>query len=319
MKNLTKITTLALLAVFIIPQGALAFRTEDLPNTEVKGDFVVGPGKTELFLDPGESAKREISVTNRLGRDMRFRVEIEDFTGSMDPNRTVVFYGNKKGPYSLRDYIQPETEEFTLAHGQRAVFDVNINIPEDAEPGGRYGSVIISTSPIVVDEDEVPGAGPQVAVVSRLANLLFVRVNGPVKEEGKLTGFKTTKSFYETGPVMFELLSENTGSVHLNNYGIVEVYNMLGKKVGEIQMDPWFVMPQSLRLREVAWESRNFLFGKYTAKASINRGYDDIVDVKETTFWVIPWKIIGLILVVLSTIIWAFLWMLRNFEIRKKK
>lgn len=81
--------------------------------------------------------------------------------------------------------------------------------------------------------------------------------------------------------------------MYVNPYGVIRIKNIVGQEVGEVQVEPWFAMPQSLRMREVVWD-RPYLFGYYTAVASINRGYGDIVDTEVLSFWVIPWKIISL-------------------------
>jgi hypothetical protein len=69
------------------------------------------------------------------------------------------------------------------------------------------------------------------------------------------------------------------------------MYNMFGHEVGFVELEPWFVMPASLRLREVSWDN-DFLFGRYTAVAKVNRGYDDIVDEQSVVFYVLPLRIV---------------------------
>ena len=59
-----------------------AYQIQTLLDTKVEGDIILGPTKTEFFLNPGEIATKEIMVTNRPGQTLRFQVEIEDFIGS---------------------------------------------------------------------------------------------------------------------------------------------------------------------------------------------------------------------------------------------
>lgn len=312
------ILLLILTSIFGFWQISRAYQIQDLPGTLVEGDIVLGPTKIELFLEPGETATREIMVTNRTGGTINFSVAIEDFKGSRDPGQTIILMGEEKGPYSLRDWLKPEINGFTLNHGQRIHIPIEISIPQDAEPGGHYGVVFALAQPPTpkgeAEEEKVEG---QVAIISRVGTLFFVRIPGAVNENGALKDFKAQKKYYEKGPISFELFYENNGSVHLTPYGIVEVFNLLGKKVSEIEIDPWFAMPDSLRSREIKWE-KGFLFGKYTALASVNRGYQDIIDQKSVEFWVIPWKIILAGFVALILIILFFYWIATHFEIRKK-
>ncbi len=295
-----------------------AYQFQTLPDTKVEGDVILGPTKTEFFLDPGEIATKEIMITNRTGQTLRFQVEIEDFMGSRDPGQSVVLLGSQKGPYSLKDWLTPEILEFTLEHGQRIHLPVKISIPQDAEPGGHYGVVFAAVlPPELTTEEQKEAAKSQIGIVSRAGSLFFVKVKGDVAEEGYLKSLEANKKYYEKGPIDFQLLFENNGSIHLVPYGVIEIFNILGEKIDEIEIEPYFAMPDSLRLKEVSW-NKGLLFGKYTALASINRGYQDIIDQKKVEFWVIPWKLVLTGMVGLFLIIFLLRFLFTKFEIRKK-
>ena len=302
----------------IHPMTVSAYIIEDL-NFQNEGDIVVGPGKTEVLLSPGDNYTKEILISNRSGEKKLFTIEVEDFRGSEDPGATVEFLGTEKGPYSLKDYVKPEIGEIILSHGQRLRLPVSISIPQNAEPGGLYGAVMISASNLdeggaKIEKDTV---GTKMIIITRVASLFFVRVKGEVIEAGALKDFKINKDFYEKGPISFNILSENSGNVHLSPYGVIEVKNILGAKVGEAQVDPWFTMPKSERTREIKWNA-SFLFGKYTAKISLNRGYKDIIDTASFSFWVIPWRIILIVSIGLILLIWLLVWVASHFELKKK-
>ncbi len=315
--KLIKVPVLLLIAGLFSVQGVLAYQIEKLPGVDAGSkDFVVGPGKIEITLNPGEEKTALIKVSNRLGETKNFHLDVEDFTGSTDPNQPVVLLGDQHGPYSLKDYISfPETD-FNLNSGERATIPVTIHLPVDAEPGDLYGSVLVSvtTNP---SEKEVGGGGS--AIVSRIGTLFFVTIPGEVKKEGQVSDFGTigNKRFFTKGPINFEILFENKSSVHLNPYGEISVKNMYGEEVGLMKVDPWFALPGSLRLRDVTWE-REVLFGKYTATAKINRGYGDIIDTKEFTFYVVPLKWVAVGVIALALIIFLLRFVSSKFEIKKK-
>lgn len=318
MKKITLLIFLGVVVIFGFGNEVFAYQIQYLEGTKVDGDIVLGPTKIELFLDPGETTTQEIMVTNRTGRTVNFGVEIEDFMGSHSPDQSIILLGEAKGPYSLKDWVRPEIKEFALNHGQRIHLPVKITIPPDVEPGGHYGVVFASAlPPAQKTEGETGNAQSQMSIISRVGSLFFVRVKGDVAEEGYLKDFKTPEKYYEKGPIVFQLLFENKGSVHLTPYGTVEIFNLLGKKVEEIEVDSYFAMPDSLKLREIEWK-KELLFGKYTALASINRGYEDIIDQKSIEFWVIPWKIILAGFIGLLLMILFFRWILSRFEIRRK-
>ncbi|MDP3093702.1 MAG: hypothetical protein Q8N16_02965 [bacterium] len=314
-----------LLSIFLALSWALsasAYTIEKLPDVAVEKDFTVGPAQNEVFLDPGAEATKNLMVTSRLGKTTSFIITLEDFKGTTTGETSALLLGGERnGPYSLIDYLKPETTEFTLNHGERIALPIKISIPADAEPGGRYGAVLVSiTNPVEIksQEGEVVGG---INVTGRVAALYLVRVRGDVEEDGFLREIRTVgpkKWFYDKGPISLELLFENRGSVHLNLYGVIEIRNLFNKKVGEIKLDPWFAMPQSLRSRVVKFD-RSLLFGRYTALASINRGYDDIVDQKSVNFWVIPWKFLAAGIIILGLFAFLLRWLLSKVEIRVKR
>jgi hypothetical protein len=310
-----------ILAIFALSSTpALAeVRYEDLGALSVRSDFVVGPGKVELTMQPGEERVVELRVTNRFGIDRLFRVGFEDFTGSSDPNQAVILLGSERGPYSLRQFVFPATNELIVEHGSRAVIPVRIVIPEDAEPGGLYGSVLISTETLPDPNDPAVGARPGSAVISRIGVLFFVRVAGAVHEEGQVASFATAenKRWYAQGPIPLEIHYENTGSVHLNPYGRISITNIAGQMIGEQEIDPWFVMPDTTRIRGIEWD-RPLLFGRYTAHLEMNRGYRDIVDERTFVFWVIPLKLVGLLLLGLFVLFFIMRFFVTRLEIRVK-
>jgi hypothetical protein len=281
------------------------------------GDFVVGPGRAEIEVKPGESVTYEISVANRISDDRTFELSVEDVVGSEDASRSVVLLGEATGPYTVKDYISFPKNTFTLDLGERARIPVTITMPQNAAPGGYYGSVLVST--VRIDEETQIEATTRSPIVARVGTLFFITVPGEAVQAGetKELTLKNSKWWYEKGPIDLAILYENTGSLHLNPYGELEIKNLFGEQVGFVELEPWFVLPKSLRLREVTWD-REVLFGRYTATVRINRGYDDIVDERSVAFWVLPWKVVTGIFIVVFFIVFVLRLFFRTFEFKRK-
>lgn len=296
------------------------YKIDKLLGDEVYGDFVVGPGKLEVSIKPGQTKIVEITVSNRTGGDREFILATEDIAGSQDPAQAVVLLGDDRGPYSMKDYISIEAPQFVLGHNERAYIPVTISVPSDAVPGGLYGSVLVSTVSVKAQTGEEEGTLPQSAVVARVGSLFFITIPGTVEKNGILKDFGTSpkKTMYQNGPINFGVLFENTGSSHLFPSGELRVKNMFGEEVGYVELDPWFVLPQALRLREASW-NRDFLFGRYTATALINRGYDDVIDEMSYTFWVLPWKPIAGVFTGLFIAFFLIRTFFKTFEFRRKE
>jgi hypothetical protein len=299
----------------VTPSDNSWFELERIEGDIDVGDFVVGPGRSEILVSPGETVVQEITVTNRISEDRTFRLEVDDITGSTDGSSAVSLTDGARGPYSIRDYISFPKNTFTLGLGERARIPVTISIPVDAEPGGLYGSVLIST-----ERNSGPEANTSRSpIIARIGSLFFVTILGEVAQSGETKTISTVdnKWWYEEGPINLSILYENTGSVHVNPYGEIIVTNMFGEQVGFVELEPWFVLPKSLRNREVTWD-REFLLGRYTVTAKINRGYSDVIDEVTTTFWVLPWKILLSAFGVLFLIIFVTRAFFRTFEFTRK-
>ena len=298
------------------PAAGDTYRRERLGSDEVLGDFVVGPARFEMQLSPGDSRTIEMTVANRMGMGRVFSFMTEDTVGSERGDAAIRLLGDQEGPYTLRDYISVPHESFYLEHAERARIPVTISIPPDAEPGGRYGSLLVS-----VTSDRPDGSANQTgsAIISRISTLFFITTPGEQEFNSELIDFRALNGrwLYGEGPITFHIISENYGSVHTTPYGRVTITNILGEEVGVQNIDPWFVMPQSVRTREITW-NREFLIGRYTATAEINRGYDDIIDVKTFSFWVIPWKLVGAVFVGLFLFFLLLRFFFSRFEFKRK-
>jgi hypothetical protein len=285
----------------------------------VVGDFVVGPGKADVTIAPGDSKIVYMTVTNRTGERRRFNVTVEDAMGTNDPDTPIKLLGDDRGPYSLRDYLSFPAKSFELGQNERARIPVTVSIPADAEPGGKYGSVLIDTVALESNVGDTEDTVPQSAIIARIGTIFFVTIPGEIAHDAYLKEFGTLgkQRIFGSGPIPFGILMANRGSIHVAPYGEVRITNMLGEEVGAVELESWFVLPQSERLRELSWD-REFMFGRYTATAHINRSYDDIIDTESFTFWVLPWKPLALGFAALFVILFIIRGFFKTFEFKRK-
>jgi hypothetical protein len=314
--------------VFANPaRAATPYTLEQLPDLINYHDFVVGPGKIELQLSPGQSQTIDLTVANRLGSDKTFSISEEDFTGSNNLDQPVILLGSDRGPYSLKDDIFIPSATISIPFGYKAHIPITITAPANSQPGALYGSVLVSvvSSPGTTTSSGVGASNP---IITRIGTLFFVRIPGTVSAEGQLTGFSLpsgglvwSNSLTKTSPILFNILFKNTGDVYLAPYGTISVTNIFGASVGSITVDPWFAMPKSLRFRQVEWDPA-FLFGRYVAHVVVNRGYVSTAtatDTAEVVFWVIPWALILTIFIGLVIVIGGIRWIFTRFSIVSRK
>ncbi len=295
------------------------FTREQLSGRIEMGDFVVGPGRSVLELRPGETVTVQLSVSNRISNNRRFDLKVEDIAGSQNPIEGIQALGDTIGPYSIRDYISFPHSSFELGLGERARIPVTISIPPDAEPGGYYGAIFVTTTRIETDVTESDATTAQSPIIARIGSQFFITVPGEVEVGSVVRDVSLVgdRWWYERGPIQVALTTENTGSIHLVMGADMIIRNMFGEEVGVSEIDPWFVLPKSLRLRTLSWD-REFLLGRYTAEVRLARGHDDIVDTFTLVFWVLPWRIVGGVFLGLFILIFAIRAFFRTFEFKRK-
>ncbi len=295
------------------------FEIEKLTGDRInQGDFVVGPGKVELEVKPGQTIVEYISVANRISDNRTFELVVEDISGSNESDEVVVLLGEAKGPNTVKDYISFPEKTFKLNLGERARIPITITIPPNAEPGGFYGTVLVQT--VQTDDSEsFESPTPRSPIIARVGTLFFLTIPGDISKGGetKEISLPNNKWWYEKGPIDLNILYENTGSVHLNPYGELRIKNLFNEEVGLLELEPWFTLPQSLRTKSITWD-RQTLFGRYTATAYVNRGYDDVVDEVSVSFWVLPWKIIGGTFLIVFFVVFGVRTFLRRFEFKRR-
>jgi hypothetical protein len=297
-QKIFKISTffLSLVLFFSIIFPAKAAKIEKLEGLETRNDFVLGPPSYSLEVKKGEALEKEIIITNRLGKVQKFQIETEDFIGSSDPANPVVLLGENAGKWSAKNWLKTELEEFTLEHGERIYLKVVVDVPADAEPGEHYAGVFIKTVPL--EESQENAAVVQLS--SRLGSLFLINVEGEKIEKGAFKNFEINKKYFfsKKDPLLFNLFFENEGTVHLRPHGNIQIKNSFGNKLENLDVGEWIVLRNSQRLKEVSFQ-KPWMIGKYQATANLYYGVDNQKESKEISFYVFPWQLITLLVIVI--------------------
>lgn len=277
--------------------------------------FSITPPLIERKADPGQTVTVNIKFTNLSSGELLIKTQFNDFgakdeTG--DPN--IIFDDAQNTSYSLKNWIGAPAPFKVASHVTKSL-DFPITVPKDAEPGGHYAVIrFTGTAP------ELEQSG--VALTGSIGSLVLLQVSGNIKEDASLLEFTPAKvshnangdpvyetaSFFENGPVGFIQRFKNNGNVHVKPTGTIEVYNMFGAKVSTVRVNgdptdpknpPKSVLPQSVR-RFGETGPDGFMFGMYTAKLNISYGQGQKQLTQTITFWVIPYKLILISLIVLT-------------------
>jgi len=262
-----------------------------LPKSEIFAQEKVGvsisPVRFELTANPGDTLQNKIKIKNPTDNIISIKVITEDFKAVGEEGHVVIDINENEENikvYSLKSWIRINPTEFILNSKEERIVDFIIEIPKNAEPGGKYGSVIPTISSSV--GEEFTGA----TVSSGVAALVLLTVSGDVKENLIIESF-TAPNFLEYGPIPFEIRFRNEGTVHVAPRGYITITDLMGNKVEDIEFSQFNVIPDAIRKIDKQLDKK-WLFGKFNAMIVGSYGTSNTpLSPYIITFWVFPWKI----------------------------
>lgn len=253
----------------------------------------VSPVKFELSANPGDELKNVIRIYNDSAETVNIVVNVENFSPTGEAGQVVIDEEAPDTGFSLKSWVTLDTNTFTLEPRTSRTVEFTIAVPENAEPGGHYGSILASVAP--------GAAGGGVGIAQRIGALLLLDVSGEITEKMYVAEFGAP-SFSEFGPVDLTLRFKNDGSVHLKPRGYITITNMFGKEAGTINIPQSNILPQSVRKFDFPWGVK-YMYGKYTATMTAIYGSANESLTAVATFWVIPWKMLAIAVIVLLIVI----------------
>ncbi|MBL8160070.1 hypothetical protein JNJ66_06465 [Candidatus Saccharibacteria bacterium] len=333
---------LAALAVGVVmpavPAGAaqlLPGRQQPAPapagNNESGQALEIGPPVINLKGDPGQTLKTEIMVRSVSNGKLTVKGQVNDFTaGGDDGTPNLLLEEGEVSPFSMKSWVTP-LPQMTLESKQLKQLPVTITIPKDAAPGGYYSVIRFTGTP-----PELEGTG--VSLSASLGSLIFLKVNGDAKEGLEIAEFSTNTyrkatrpgdpdkytptGLFESAPVHFVQQLKNTGNIHEQPGGQIIIKDMFDKKIAAVNVNlpPRNVLPQSTRKFTQVLDGGQLgsrqLFGKYTATMKLSYGTNNQSVEKTITFWVLPYKLIAIVIAVLIGGFFLFRFLLRRHNER---
>jgi hypothetical protein len=263
----------------------------------------IAPPVMTLSGDPGQVIKTQISLRDVSSGKLLVSGEVNDFVAAgEDGVPKILLEDDTDNPYSLKDWISP-LPDILLVPREIKNLPVTIRIPADAAPGGYYGIIRFTAA-----APELKGTG--VSLSASLGSLILVTVKGDAKEGLAVEEFSVTQNgkkatVFQSTPIEFVERLKNTGNIHEQPVGQVVITDMFGKKVAAVNVNlpPRNILPSSIRKFTQPLDSTVIgdkkLFGRYKATLSVTYGADKQVLTDTITFWVIPYRLIGAVIVLL--------------------
>jgi len=280
MKSLTRLA--AALAI-TLTAGAVA-----LPlAARAQVSLSLFPVSFRYDIPRGSSQTGVITVTNPSETPLSLAVETENFTGG---DGGTVEFAPEGARYGLLSWISIDQSPFVLGPGQKREVSFTIAVPENAEVGGHYGTVLFRAEPA-----ESQAGGSAIGVSGRVGSIILVSVPGNVKKGGELSRVEAP-GFVQYGPLTLGATYKNTGSVHYVTKGNVTFTGIFGKKT--VPFDEKTILPDVERADITATLDKTWLIGPVFMKAELEAGDGSVQTASATTFAfpVIPGAITLLVL-----------------------
>lgn len=332
----------ALFAVFVLPAHAQS------PD----GGFAAQISPLPILLDakPGTSVSTDLRVNNPSAHGEKLKVLVKTFTQD-GPNGTVNLHDPTPADVFI-NWIQFSKTEFDAPPGLWQTIHMSVSVPKTAAFGYYFAVEFTSANP------PAAGSGNTAKIQGAVASFVLLNAQAPdEKKQLQVTSFTADHKSYEFLPVNFSIKLHNSGNIYAGASG--NIFIMRGsKQVGVLTVNAnhGLILPASNRLFNISWDSGfpvykavysdsgqplldkngkvkkhlswNFgqvsklRFGHYTAKLALvyNDGQRDVPITGTVGFWVIPWRlIIFILLIILGPAVGIYLYMRWRFKKRLEK
>jgi hypothetical protein len=317
----TGLSLLVLILSISVPEAAALTSATTASAPNVGQALEIAPPLITLTANPGQVIKTTIQLRDITKSNLAVTNEIDDFVAAGEDGTPKILTGDdSNNPFQLKQWISP-LPAFTLTPDQIQNLPVTISIPTNASPGGHYGVIRFTGIP-----PQLKGTG--VSLSASIGSLVLLTVNGNLVHKLSVTQFATSQNnkdgkLFQSTPLNFVVKLQNSGNIQEEPEGQILVTDMFGKPVASssINVPPRNVLPDSTRLFTGVLDHTNLgskkLFGLYHAKLLVRygSGYGQTTTA-ETTFWVIPYKLVALIIILLIAAFFAIRFMLQRYKKR---
>jgi hypothetical protein len=277
--------------------------TEDVSQALV---ITAIPPRTDLIkIKPGETVQLAIQIRNVSNRTQQVSSHAQDFVIDKDGKTPLPVSAEEAAPlrWSLAKWITLSPAQRTVGPNELVQYDMVIQAPADALPGGHYAMVLHYPTPASART----GGGTDTAQLSasevspRVGTLVYVEVAGDVKEEAFIRNFKAP-TWVEYGPVEMSYEIENLSDIHITPQSSIKIKNIFGLPSETIAVEPLNIFPYSTRSFTATFD-QVWGLGPYTAELTVPYGNTGKMVQASILFWIIPYRLILAALVILFSIL----------------
>jgi len=309
-----------------------------------EGEFYlqVSPSPLVITAKPGQTNTYDLKIRNAGTQTEKLTIAPRSFTVKNESGE--VAFDDTKKPAEIGDWIRFAQTNFIVQPGEWFTQKITIAVPESA--GFSYSFALAITRQ---DTPKSQDAGR--ALKGSVAIFTLVNIDKPgATRKLELDSLSTNSGIYEYLPAKFDVKLKNTGNSIVRPEGNLFIQRSTDDtqpiSVLPVNKSEGYILPGSVRTLSINWTDGypdirqstdssgqvknesdwNFAnlsklrIGYYTAKlvAVYNDGQRDIPVTGEIGFWVIPWKILlGVLLIIL--LIGAGVWSIASKVFKRSR
>lgn len=297
-------------------------------------DITVSPVSLDLTGQPGTEIHDKIRVHNNTNDVLHLQVQIKKITpADQDPGFQLA---DPTPQDDFISWIHVDTPTFDAPSKEWVYVPFTISIPSTAA-FGYYPVFVIQQD---VQKSGVTKTAELSGGAAIIASLNVLSPNAHV--EAQLVDFKASHHLAEYLPVDFSVMIHNAGNIHVRPRGNIFISSGNKKDIAILEVNPDLstIIPNSSRSFTAKWTDgfitreksdqgvyqlvfhwdavTHMRIGKYSARLLLvyDAGQRDATLEAVTTFWVFPWKLIGIIILV-PIISIVGIWMIIRLYVRR--
>ena len=315
--------------------------------TPANYDVTVSPVFFDLTANPGDSLSNKIRFRNNTTSPLPIKITVEKMTGDVNGDLTL---REDNSDQSL-SWVKFSRQTFVANPLEWTDVPFTIDIPKDAAYG-YYFAVSFTQD----NNSPIKRTGATITGAAAVPILLDVKKAG-AKADAKIVSFSADNYVNEYLPVNFSIKVQNQGNIHVSPHGNIFI-NEGNQSIASLDVNPTLgnIIPDTNKTFTVPWSDgflvrepvleagqpkldkngkpietitinwdklTSFRIGKYTANLLLvyDNGTRDVPLEANISFWVFPWKVVGLMIVTLIVIVLLGRFLLKfyiNREVRKR-
>jgi hypothetical protein len=286
----------------------------------------ISPLPIEMNAKPGTSTGAELRVRNVGTKTEKLQVRL---LAVSEDNNGQVHLTNPKNSDEWVKWVSFDRPVFDAPSNQWQTIKMKIDVPKSAAFGYYFAVEYLRAS------DVAPQPGKAVAHGAVATFILLNAESKGAMREAKIESLTADKKSYEFLPADFTVKVKSTGNVHVAPYGNIFIAKG-DKQVASIDInsDRGNVLPKGSRFFAASWtdgfpvyqtkksadgqtladkngqpqkslkwdfsQANRLRFGHYTAHLVMiyDNGQRDVPMEATVSFWVIPWRVIGISIII---------------------